>query len=43
MTGTVLFRRLVTISSIDVEMPPGVFMTTSSASAWSFSARLTAV
>src|SRR5438105_3295188 len=42
MTGTLELRRLVTISSIEVEIPPGVFMTTRSASAWSDSARLTA-
>src|SRR5712691_7524086 len=42
MTGTLQFKRLVTISSIEVEMPPGVFMTTSRAEALSDSARLTA-
>src|SRR5947209_8715033 len=42
MTGTLQLSRLVTISSIEVEIPPGVFMTTSSASAWSASARPTA-
>src|SRR5690242_17427135 len=42
MTGTLQFKRLVTISSIEVEMPPGVFMTTSRADALSDSARLTA-
>src|SRR5207253_1940703 len=41
-TGTLEFRRLVTISSIELEIPPGVLTTTRRASAWSASARLTA-
>src|SRR5439155_14020624 len=40
-TGTLQLRRLVTMSSMEFEMPPGVFRTTSRASAWSASARLT--
>ena len=33
ITGTVLLTRLVTMSSIELEIPPGVFRITSSASA----------
>ena len=43
MTGTFELRSDVTMSSIEVEMPPGVFSTSKNAPDWSDSARDTSL